>query len=118
MQCSRCARPLRPLFLSMVCDFCDGLAHEQGWERAWVVWRGLPLPADECVFRTREDAERWREAQGLDTAEVLPVCSPTPFAWRNDTAIAGDVIPIAHPVTIYADRRFPPGTNRACLAHV
>ena len=43
MVCPRCGRPLRPLFISVVCDYCDGLVIEDGWDRGWVVWRGRPI---------------------------------------------------------------------------
>ena len=55
MQCSRCARPMRPLFISLVCDFCDGLVREDGWDRGWVVWRGLPMPIDFVYVNSPND---------------------------------------------------------------
>ena len=117
MVCPRCARPLRPLFISVVCDYCDGLAIEEGWDRGWVVWRRRPMPAEEYVFATQEDAERWRTIQGLDDAEILPVCAPSPFRWRKSNGSVKDLTMADRLVTIYPDRRVPPAPNRACLAY-
>lgn len=118
MQCSRCGRSLKPLFITMVCDFCDGLSQEEGWDSGWVVWRGLPMPAEELVFATREDAERWQAAQGLENLQILPVCAPVAFRWSHAYTVSGEEIRMTdRPVTIYPDRRFPSVVGRACLAH-
>ena len=116
MLCTRCSRPLRPLFISLVCDFCDGLVAEDAeYDRGWVVWRGRPMPADEYVFSTREDAERWREVQGLEHCPVLEVRAPVRFRWRTSNGSIKGLRMADRPVTIYPDRRFPLGPNRAFL---
>ena len=46
MQCSVCHRPMTALFISYVCDYCDGLKKDAGKQDVgYVVWRKLPLPA-------------------------------------------------------------------------
>jgi len=117
MHCPTCTRPMTPLLISQVCDWCDGLASDDGeWDRGFVVWRGRPMPTDEHVFPTREDAERWRTAQGLAHAPVLPVRAPFKFRWRKSFGALKDLTTADRLVTIYADRRFPPAPYRACLS--
>lgn len=115
MLCPRCARPMTPLFISQVCDFCDGLRDDADWDLGFVVWRGRPTPTDEYVFPTREDAERWKASQGLTHEPILPVRAPVKFRWRKSTGTLKDVTTADRLVTIFADRRFPPAPNRACL---
>ncbi len=108
---------MRPLFISMVCDYCDGLdVDESNWAVGYVVWRNRPTPTDEYVFRTREDAEIWRRAQKLDDAPILQVRAPYAFRWRKSTGTLKDLTTADRLVTIFADRRFPPAPYRAYLA--
>ena len=108
---------MRPLFTSLACDFCDGLTGDDSkWYLGFVVWRGRSTPSDEFVFATREDAERWKRAQGMTDEPILPVRAPVSFRWRKSTGTVKDVTTADHLVTIFADRRFPPGPNRAYLA--
>lgn len=117
MPCPRCSRPMRPLLISQVCDFCDGLDVDDGdWDLGFVVWRGRPTPTDEFVFASREDAERWKRAQGMQDEPVVAVRAPVKFRWRKSTGSVADITTADRLVTIFADRRFPPGPNRACLA--
>lgn len=117
MECPRCARPMKPLFITQVCDFCDGLVTDPAdWDLGFVVWRGRTMPTNEYVFATREDAERWKEAQGMTDEPILAVRAPFKFRWRKSTGTVKDVTTADRLVTIFADHRFPPAPNRACLA--
>jgi hypothetical protein len=117
MQCYRCARPMTPLFISFVCDFCDGLAADDtDYDHGWVVWRGRAMPADEYVFSTPEEAERWREVQGLEDCPIREVLAPIKFRWRKSNGSVKGLRMAERPVTIYPDRRFPIAPNRAFLA--
>ncbi|WP_394845535.1 hypothetical protein LZC95_51960 [Pendulispora brunnea] len=108
---------MRPLFISLVCDFCDGLeGDDAGWDVGYVVWRGRPMPVNEYVFATREDGERWKRALNMKDEPILLVRSPVKFRWRKSTGTIKDVTTADGLVTIFADRRFPPGANRAYLA--
>lgn len=119
MQCPRCARPMRALFISMVCDYCDGLApDEPDYDHGWVVWRGRPMPADEYVFSSREHADRWRSVQGLTACPIKEVLAPVKFRWRLSSGSVKGLEMADRPVTIYPDKRFPPAPNRAFLAEV
>lgn len=79
MLCPTCGRPMRPLFISMVCDYCDGLAPDDACDRGYVVWRHRPFPAEEYVFSNLADAELWRAHQKLHDAPIVIVLSPTKF---------------------------------------
>ena len=59
MRCSNCLRPTRPLFTSVVCDYCDGLI-DIGTYHGFMVFRGREDLIDKpvYVFRTRTDAAR------------------------------------------------------------
>lgn len=117
VMCQRCAKPLRPLFISMVCDYCDGLTSAPSdYDHGWVVWRGRPMPADEYVFSSRDEAERWRDIQGLVSCPVREVLAPLKFIWRISSGAVKGLRMADRPVTIYPDRRFPPAPNRAFLA--
>ena len=105
---------MRPLFFSCVCDFCDGLV-EQDYDRGFVVWRGRPTPAQEYVFPTREQAERWRAMQNLEKCPVLEVRAPVKFTWRKSTGTVKGIITADRLVHIYSDHRFPPRPNHAFL---
>jgi hypothetical protein len=106
---------MRPLFISQVCDFCDGIdCDEADWDIGFVVWRGRPMPVDEYVFATREDGERWKRAKGMTDEPILVVRAPIKFRWRKSTGTV-DVTTADRLVTIFADRRFPPAPNRAYL---
>lgn len=108
---------MRPLFISQVCDYCDGLEDDDAdWDVGFVVWRGRTMPTEEYVFPTREDAERWKRAQGMVREPILIVRSPMKFRWRKSTGTLKDLTTADRLVTIFADRHFPPGPNRAYLA--
>lgn len=113
--CPNCKRPMTPLFVSFVCDFCDGLADDANHDRGFVVWRNRPTPAEEYVFRTREDAERWRDARRLSSCSVFEVRSPFPFRWRISTGTVRDLQMADGLVSIWPDHRFPPAPNHAFL---
>ena len=84
MKCNVCQRPMTALFLSYVCDYCDGLTDEGlVYDRGFVVWRPRPTPAHEYVFCTREDAEQWRAVQGLANYTVREVRTVSKFRWRK-----------------------------------
>jgi hypothetical protein len=107
---------MRPLFFSVACDYCDGLAlDESTCDRGFIVFHGGPLPADEYVFATREDAERWRALQGLADGEVLEVRAPFRFRWRTTQGSVKGIRMADGLVKVYADRRFQPAPNRAFL---
>jgi hypothetical protein len=104
------------LFVSYACDYCDGLVEEPDYDRGWVVWRARGVPAEEYVFRTPEDAARWRNANHLDDFPIVEVRAPIAFRWRTSTGTLKDLVMADALVSIWPDRRFPPGPNRAFIA--
>ncbi len=107
---------MKPLFISFVCDYCDGLApREEEWDEGFVVWRGRPLPLEDYVFASREDAEAWARYKGVPSPVVVPVRAPVKFRWRKSTGSVKGLTMADRLVTLYPDRRFTPGPNRAVV---
>jgi hypothetical protein len=105
------------LFISYVCDYCDGLKEDDApYERGFVVWRSRPMPAQEYVFPTREDAERWRDLRGLTGCAIREVLTTTRFRWRKSTGSIKGLEMADHLVEIFPNRRYPAGPHRAFLA--
>jgi hypothetical protein len=107
---------MRPLFISYVCDYCDGLADPGPLAEGWVVWRDRPPGSEEYVFRTRDDAERWRAAKGYDDCPIRRVCSASEFRWRKSTGSLTDIELADHLFEIFPHHRYPAGGYRAHLA--
>jgi hypothetical protein len=116
MQCPACLRPMRPIFTSYACDYCDGLI-ELEYDSGFIVLQGEHQLGEEpfYVFRTRTDAALWRGARGLKHCPIVEVLSEHPILWRNATGSL-DVVIANQPFTIFPNRRFPPGPYRAFLA--
>lgn len=115
MLCPTCNRPMRALFTSYACDYCDGLA-EVDYHAGFVVHRGSvdftgrPM----YVFRTRTDAAVWRAANNLQSFPIREVLSEYAFHWRRS---AGPIdVELADGVyELYPDHRFAPAPNRVFL---
>ncbi len=117
MKCEACHRPMTPLFISYVCDYCDGLVSDDvEYDRGYVVWRARPMPAQEYVFPTREHAERWRSAQGLVGCDIREVLTTSKFRWRKSTGSVRGLEMADHLIEIFPDRRYPAGPYRAFLS--
>lgn len=102
------------LFLSYVCDYCDGLKEDHvAYDVGYVVWRPRPTPAHEYVFASREDAEKWRAIQGLGNYAVREVKTTSKFRWRKSTGSVKGLEMADRLIEIFPDRRHPPGPNRA-----
>jgi len=103
------------LFVSYVCDWCDGTP--QGvFHRGWVAWdETADAPVTTLVFRSRDDAERWSigRERPLQIREVL---SPWPFAWTYSRGSLRDLELADRPFSVHHDHRHPAGGNRAFLA--
>lgn len=117
MRCTDCHRRLRPLFTSLVCDYCDGLI-EVEYHRGYIVLRtDEELGARPVyVFRTRSDAARWRAANDLRRFRLHEVLSEKPFRWRKSQGAVPDLDLAERQFEIFADHRFEPGPYRAFLA--
>ena len=116
MKCQVCNRLMTPLFISCVCDYCDGLKRDVGKQDVgYVVWRSMPLPALEYVFSTPDDARKWRLLQGLVHCDIREVISPTSFRWRRTSGALRNLETADSLIEIYGDNRYPPGPGRASL---
>lgn len=116
MLCPLCNRPMTALFISWVCDYCDGADLSGPFDRGYVVWRDRPPASEEYVFRTWEDAERWRRHMRLDGRPIKLVLTASAFRWRRSQGTLTDVVLADHRFQIYPDHRFAPGPHRAFLA--
>jgi len=115
VRCSECHREMTALFLSFVCDYCDGLRADPAPYQGFVVYRG---PRDghareEYVFRSLRDAERWRKIQRLEGCEIRKVESSAEFRWRASTGTVRDLELADRLFEIFPDHRYAPAPNRA-----
>jgi len=110
---------MRPLFTSVVCDYCDGLARPAEYFSGFVVWQ--PERSREgraaYVFRSRTEAELWRSDRSLEEFRIREVLCEFPLAWRVSTGTLEGVEVADRLFEIYEDKRFEPAPNRAFLAH-
>jgi hypothetical protein len=84
-------------------------------DRGYIVWRSRPPGSCEYVFKTQEDAERWRSAAGLDRFPIKPVVSKTPFTWRKSTGSVRDIELADRLFEIFPDDEGSSGPNTAYL---
>lgn len=100
MQCSKCSKSMRLLFVSWVCDYCDGLANAGEPKdtfdyRGFIVLRndGL-LPCQEYVFATLADAERWQTLGGIgkEASRIEEVRADKPFRWQPSRGTVRGII--------------------------
>ncbi len=102
------------LFLTYVCDYCDGLKKPDKLYRGWVLWQGTPgrQGRQVYVFPTRADAERYRMAAGLDPCEIREVVSEYEIRWHRSRGSIRDVELGERLATVFPDHRFEPGPYR------
>jgi hypothetical protein len=117
MRCAACGGEMIALFISTVCERCNAPQGERsnGLERGYIVWRSRPPGSCEYVFRSRDDAERWRAAAGLDRFPIRAVLSRTSFKWRRSTGSVRDIELADRLFEIFPDDGGATGPNRAFL---
>jgi len=115
LRCPQCGGDMILLFLSAVCDRCEASPSTDGFDRGYIVWRGRPAGSCEYVFKTRADAERWRDASGLNRFPIRSVLSRTEFRWRRSTGSASDIELADRLFEIFPDDTHEPGPNRAFI---
>jgi hypothetical protein len=99
------------LFTSYVCDYCDGLKPAGVFRGFVVVHR--PLPSQEYVFKTKEDAEKWRRLSRHDKAEVRQVISEQEFRWQPSRGSIQGVTLADRLFEIFPDPKFERRPYRA-----
>lgn len=117
MRCPICQREMLALFTSLVCERCDGPPSGRFYV-GFVVWRrGQERgPRQDYLFRTSGDAERWRQLNDLQQAEVRPVLTEVEPAWHLSRGSVRDLELANQLFEIYPDHRFPPAPHRGFLA--
>lgn len=115
MQCEVCGERLTVLLFSTVCDRCESSKVAGTFDRGWVIWRNRDPGSREYVFRTFEDAERYRCAAGLETFPIRPVLSKSAFQWRRSTGSVQDIELADRLFQIFLDSAHSPGPERAFL---
>ena len=113
MRCEVCGHEKIPLFFSLVCDYCDTLKATGAMDRGWIVWRNRPIGSSEYVFKSADDAERWRRACGLADHPIRPVVSPRRFVWKRSQGSVKDIEVADRLYEIYADSDTAAGPDRA-----
>lgn len=103
------------LFISYVCDWCDGRRDGKLHRGFALVPSDVPKTGVEAyVFPSAEMAEHYRKhslsAKDLMLTEVV---AQAPFTWRNATGMIPDLELAERPVTVFPDHRYPPGPDRA-----
>jgi hypothetical protein len=102
------------LFVSYVCDFCDGLRKPARLYHGYVLWQGAPARAGRhaYVFATRDDAERYRSAAGVDPCEIREVVCEYELRWQRSRGSINDVDLAEKLATLFPDHRFEPAPYR------
>lgn len=115
MRCPLCHSEMLLLFTSYLCERCDTPPSGRFYV-GFVVWRGIGGPRQEYLFRTRADAGRWREINGLLDSEVRPVLVEAEPAWHLSRGSIRDLELANQLFEIFPTHRFPPAPNRGFLA--
>lgn len=117
MKCSVCKREMFLLFVSYVCDHCEGDA-PLDWFSGFIVYQPERLGSGNPfhVFRTLTDAAIWRSAAGLQHCELREILSEDAFLWRQSRGNIDDIQIANQPFEIFADHRFEALPHRACVA--
>jgi hypothetical protein len=107
---------MRPLFYSYYCEYCDGPAPDVAYDRGYVLWRNRPPPSEEYVFKTVEDAERYRDATNAGDLPIREVLTESTFTWHQSRGSIKDVELATRRYEIFPDHRHAPAPHRAFLA--
>lgn len=107
MLCTACKRPLRPLFTSLACDYCDGLA-QVSWLSGFIVFRGEEdFSRPVYVFPTRTDAAMYRQLKRWQAYPIREIRFEHPVRWKLALGNLQDVTLAARPFELFRDHRFP-----------
>ena len=108
---------MTPLFFSAACDFCEGRTPVE-YHEGYVVYRGGRdgVIHQEYVFRSPEDADRFRIMRNLQDLDIRKVRSEEPFRWQYSKGTIKDLELADHLYAIFPDHRYEPGPQRAHVA--
>jgi hypothetical protein len=92
MKCKTCGGPAIALFYSLFCEACDDRTKVRvDVHRGFIVFRARPAGSTEYVFRTEQDAERWRTAAGLGRFPIRRVTACAALEWMHRSGLELDV---------------------------
>ena len=108
MLCPDCKRKMTALFISYVCDYCDGIARVE-WLRGFIVFRG----DDDFhrliyVFPSQTDAAVYRSKNAWQQYPIREVRYEHAVPWKTATGSLNGVTLAARPFTLHRDHRFEP----------
>ena len=103
------------LFVSHVCDWCDGLKSAEEFT-GYIVWRDIALPAMEYVFPSATEAVKWRKAKRLHEAPIRAVKSRSAFRWRPSRTPLVELVLADRVYEIHPDASYSPAPQRAHLS--
>lgn len=117
MNCPICSRAMTALFTSYRCDWCDyGPGNVEMLHRGYSLIECAFESGDERpVFRTRREAERWREVRELPGAEVREVFALNAYKWQLSRGQECQLVVADRLHEIYTDHRYKPLPYRAFL---
>ena len=115
-QCPKCSRQMTLLFVSYVCDWCDGLKKPIAADHGFVIWAddGVPGPRALYVFPSKSMAEYYRRVSILE-GEVRRVVSEAEVDWWMGEGSLRHLQRSRELFEIFPDYRFEPGPRRAFL---
>jgi hypothetical protein len=97
---------MTPLFVSYVCDYCDGLV-EIPWHTGFIVFRGeADFSRPVYVFPTRTDAALYRQHKGWQSMPIREVHYEHPVTWRQTSGTLENVTIASRPFELHRDHRF------------
>ena len=97
---------MTPLFVSYVCDYCDGLV-EVSWFSGYIVFRGEDdFSRPVFVFPTRMDAALYRQANNWQHFPIREVHFEQPVQWRPSRGSITGITLAAQPFELHRDHRF------------
>lgn len=114
MRCPNCERELVPVLLSVACDYCDFGVPSEKLHRGYIVLRSDP-PFEDYVFRTRMDADRWRQAVNCGGFAIYSVYSLTPYHWHMSRGTLQNIVLADHLFEVFASHRYAPRPHRCFL---
>lgn len=115
--CSACGRATVELFLTTRCDYCD-FGPQCLVYVGYVVIPSLNVGDVEAyVFKTTDDAKRWRQSACLGDAIIARVESLERFDWMTSTFFQNMVI-AKEMYEIFPDHRYEPKPCRVFLSGV
>lgn len=108
------------LFVSLACDYCDGIKTVSAPYRGFAAWPLGKTGACLCyVFPDAAQAQTWMDQTSLDMTgyAVREIVSEHPFEWQQSTGTIEAITIARRPYEIFPDHRFPPAPSRGFLAH-